>query len=329
MKRKKAFSLFLALMMILPLAAFAESGSETYRLEGLVTGLVDGGFLMEDRELGEVLLNVDDMTVLDGILAQGEIEVGQYVIVDYDGRLTRSIPPQAHADRVGCYVLSGTVTELYESGVLLSGDPLFGDVIVHLDAAAQHVYMGMPLTVYYDGVMAMSLPGQANALYTIVPELSGMVSERDDEGFTLTGADGESYRVLLGEETLVGVLSASYEEAAAGEDGGAAATDAAGNEAGEPETADGNVDGGAAATDAAGNKAEEPETADGNVEMADADGEEPDVDSAEPLTEGPDIQLPAFTPEWGDGDNVIVYYDGSMTKSLPPQLHAMEILVIR
>ncbi len=305
MKRKKAFSLFLALMMLLPLSAFAESGFETYRLEGLVTGLVDGGFLMEDRELGEVLLNVDDMTVLDGILAQGEIEVGQYVIVDYDGRLTRSVPPQAHADRVGCYVLSGTVTELYESGVLLSGDPLFGDVIVHLDAAAQHVYMGMPLTVYYDGVMAMSLPGQASALYTIVPELSGMVSERDDEGFTLTDANGESYRVLLGEKTLVGVLSASYEEASAEEDGGTAATDEAENAAGEPETAD------------------------GNEEMADADGDEPDVDSAEPLTEGPDIHLPAFTPEWGDGDNVIVYYDGSMTKSLPPQLHAMEILVIR
>lgn len=104
MKRKNAFSLFLALMMTLalPLAALAETGSQIYKLEGLVTELVDGGFIMEDQELGQVLLNVDATTVLDGILADGEIEVGQYVIVDYDGRMTRSIPPQAHADRVGC-----------------------------------------------------------------------------------------------------------------------------------------------------------------------------------------------------------------------------------
>ena len=64
---------------------------------------------MEDIELGSVLLNVDETTVMDGILAEGDIEVGQYVFVEYDGRLTRSLPPQAHADRVGCYRLTGTV----------------------------------------------------------------------------------------------------------------------------------------------------------------------------------------------------------------------------
>ena len=184
MKHRKWIALLLALCLALPLGALAaEADTE---LEGLVTELVDGGFVMEDRELGEVLVNMDDTTVRDGILAEGEIEVGQYVIVAYDGRLTRSIPPQAHADRVGCYVLNGTVSEFLENGVLLTGDELFGDVIVRLNGSVPHIYRDMPITVYYDGVMALSLPGQVTARYVIVPELTGVVSEKDADGFTLT-----------------------------------------------------------------------------------------------------------------------------------------------
>ena len=74
MKHRKWIALLLALCLALPLGALAaEADTE---LEGLVTELVDGGFVMEDRDLGEVLVNVDDTTVRDGILAEGEIEVG-------------------------------------------------------------------------------------------------------------------------------------------------------------------------------------------------------------------------------------------------------------
>lgn len=201
MKRKWMALLCLALAFLLPLPVFAaELDTE---LEGLVKEVTEEGFLMEDAELGEVWLNTDETTVWDGILADGKLEVGQYVLVQYDGRMTRSLPPQAHADRVGCYVLSGTVEEFYESGVLLTGDENFGDVIVHLDKSQAHVYIGMPVTVYYDGMMMMSLPGQVNARHVVVPSLSGTVSERGGEGFTLTDADGQAYQVLLTEETLV------------------------------------------------------------------------------------------------------------------------------
>ena len=272
MKHRKWIALLTALCLALPLGALAtEADTE---LEGLVTELVDGGFIMEDRDLGEVLVNVDDTTVLDGILAEGEIEAGQYVIVAYDGRLTRSIPPQAHADRVGCYVLNGTVSEFLESGILLAGDELFGDVIVRLNGSMPHIYQDMPITVYYDGVMALSLPGQVNARYVIVPELTGVVSEKDSEGFTLTSADGQSYRVLLSDDTFTGVLSAYVEDAP------------------EQETGD--------------------ETA------------QPGDTEAQP-------QEPAGLPtlEWGDGDTVTVYYNGLATKSNPPQLTALEVLVVR
>lgn len=286
MKHRKWIALLLALCLALPLGALAaEADTE---LEGLVTELVDGGFVMEDRDLGEVLVNVDDTTVRDGILAEGEIEVGQYVIVAYDGRLTRSVPPQAHADRVGCYVLNGTVSEFLENGVLLTGDELFGDVIVRLNGSVPHIYRGMPITVYYDGVMALSLPGQVTARYVVVPELTGVVSEKDAEGFILTDANGQSYRVLLGEDTFTGMLSASVEEA----------------------------------------PAQEP----------------PQAETAEPPQEPVETQEPAETPQpgdqpqasaalptldWGDGDTVTVYYNGAATKSNPPQLTALEVLVVR
>ena len=75
-----------------PLALLAEENEPDTLLEGLVTEVLEQGFVMEDIELGSVLLNVDETTVMDGILAEGDIEVGQYVFVEYDGRLTRSFP---------------------------------------------------------------------------------------------------------------------------------------------------------------------------------------------------------------------------------------------
>ena len=215
MKKNRFLALALSLLMALalPLGAFAEENEPDTLLEGLVTEVLEQGFVMEDIELGSVLLNVDETTVMDGILAEGDIEVGQYVFVEYDGRLTRSLPPQAHADRVGCYRLTGTVDLSLSMGVLLTGDPTFGDVIIRVDGSMPHLYQGMPITVYYNGVMAMSYPGQVTARHIVVPELTGVVSDRDSAGFTLTDAEGNEYRVLLSEQTFTGVLSASVEDA--------------------------------------------------------------------------------------------------------------------
>ena len=293
MKINRFFALALALLMALPLGAFAQEAEPDTLLEGLVTEIVDEGFVMEDIELGNVLLNVDETTVMDGILAEEEIEVGQYVFVEYDGRLTRSLPPQAHADRVGCYRLTGTADLSLAVGVLLTGDPIFGDVIVRVDGSMPHLYQGMPITVYYNGVMALSYPGQVTASHIVVPELTGTVSDRDSAGFTLTDADGNEYRVLLSEQTFAGVLSASVEEAPAAEEPAAE----------EP-------------------AAEEPAQDEPAKALDDAEDE--------PLSPDGEEEAPALpTVEWGDGDTVTVYYNGVMTRSLPPQVTALEVLVIR
>lgn len=325
MKKNRFFALALSLLMALalPLGAFAEENEPDTLLEGLVTEVLEQGFVMEDIELGSVLLNVDETTVMDGILAEGDIEVGQYVFVEYDGRLTRSLPPQAHADRVGCYRLTGTVDLSLSMGVLLTGDPIFGDVIIRVDGSMPHLYQGMPITVYYNGVMAMSYPGQVTARHIVVPELTGTVSDRDSAGFTLTDADGNEYRVLLSEQTFTGVLSASVEDAPAVEDEAQEdATEEESTEAAEP-AADADEP---AETDepAAEESAEEEAVTEEPAEEDPATDEPAGGDEADASQPAP---LP--TVEWGDGDTVTVYYNGVMTRSLPPQVTALEVLVLR
>lgn len=328
MKKNRFFALALSLLMALalPLGAFAEENEPDTLLEGLVTEVLEQGFVMEDIELGSVLLNVDETTVMDGILAEGDIEVGQYVFVEYDGRLTRSLPPQAHADRVGCYRLTGTVDLSLSMGVLLTGDPIFGDVIIRVDGSMPHLYQGMPITVYYNGVMAMSYPGQVTARHIVVPELTGTVSDRDSAGFTLTDADGNEYRVLLSEQTFTGVLSASVEDApAVEEEAQEDATEEESTEAAEP----------AADADEPTKEDEPASDADEPAETDESVAEEPAEE--DPATDEPagddeaDASRPAPLPtvEWGDGDTVTVYYNGVMTRSIPPQVTALEVLVLR
>ena len=226
MKKKLYTLLCLLLALALPLAAFAEAEEEMdLQLEGFVTEIVEGGFVLEDTERGEVMLNVSDATVWDGMASLDNLAEGQYLLVDFDGSMTFSRPPQAHADRVGMYTLEGAVAEVYEDGMLLEGDPIHGDVIVNFAEAMPHVHQGMLVTVWYDGVMALSLPGQVTASYVTVPEISGVLSEKTEEGFLLTDADGAVYQVNLTDETLVSLKEEEIaeaeiaEEETAGEDG--------------------------------------------------------------------------------------------------------------
>jgi len=59
--------------------------------------------------------------------------VGDYIHVLYDGIMTRSLPAQVYAQKIGCYKTTGTVSELTESGFLLTTET---DVVqVNADAA--------------------------------------------------------------------------------------------------------------------------------------------------------------------------------------------------
>jgi len=316
---KKIFAVLMTIAMLaaLPFAAMAEETEMDTLLEGMVTEIVDVGFVMEDAEQGEVMLNLSDATVFDGILMEDELAIGQYVYVEYDGRMTFSLPPQAHADRVTCHVLTGSVTEVLEDGSILMNDDVFGETIVHLPEGMNHVYAGMPVTVYYDGVMSLSLPGQASASHILLPELTGTVSNRTEEGFTLTDADGIEYEVKFAEDTLISEEILPVEEVE---------TETTGEEAAETvEEAEGTAEAETEETEITEEPAEEENDEAGS-------GEEAVLEDTE-LTE--EITLPAAellsesAIEWADGDTVTVYYNGMMSRSIPAQITAMEMVVIR
>lgn len=295
---KKTIAMLLGLMLVAaaPLAALAESPSETYLnaieaeplppYEGLVTELFEGGFLMDDINMGVIQINTDENTVWDGILSIQPIEVGMYVLVDHNGVMTRSIPPQVYGVRVGCHTLNGIAGEMTEEGVLLTGDPIFGDVFVQMSPTMATVFPGVPMTVYYDGVMTMSLPGKVNARYVLVPELTGVVSGKDGAGFTLTDEEGNSYRILTSDSLAVGLLTEPVEELLAEETATldeAIATEEAvvAEEAAAEETA-----------------AEEAVAEDATTEEAAEEAAAEDTADALP------------TIEWNDGDTVTVFHQG-------------------
>lgn len=277
MKKMMMTLLSLVLALALPLAAVAEEPEMDLLLEGLVTEIVDGGFVLDDINQGEVMVNTSEETVLDGVLLEEDLQVGMYVMVDFNGMMTRSLPPQVHADRIGCYRLSGSISEMLEDGsFLLTGDPIYDEVIVHT-ALDMNLFVDMPITAYYNGAVAMSLPAQAGALHIVVPALEGSISDLTDEGFTLTDAEGTAYEVKLTEETLLSLQPAEIVE--------------------DAET--------------------EAET---EVE-AEAEEEAAEEETAE---EEPEVIL-----ELMDGQTVRVIYNGMMTRSIPAQLTALEIIIQR
>ncbi|MDD5898290.1 MAG: hypothetical protein PUE14_07365 [Clostridia bacterium] len=310
MKKLLSVLMTIAMLAAMPFAAMAEEPFAL--LEGLVTELVDGGFVMQDIQQGEVMINTSEATVWDGDLMEGELAVGQYVYVEYDGRMTFSLPPQVHADRVACNVLTGSVAEVLEDGSILMNDDTFGEVIVHLGDDMRHVYAGMPITVYFNGVMALSLPGQVTASHIVLPLISGCVSNLTGEGFTLTDADGVEYEVKLAEDTLIS------EEIIVVEDAPEAEAEEEAEETQAEETAEEIIEENAGETD----EETAGETGEDAVVLEDAElAEETAVPAAELLSES--------AIEWADGDIVTVYYNGIMSRSLPAQITAMEIVVIR
>ena len=200
--------LIAALLVFLMPAAFAQE-AQTATLRGLITGVADGSFLMEDETVGAVRVNLNEaVTAYDGIAARDAMAVGQYVFVTYSGAMTRSIPPQVTALKVGCYVVSGTAEDILLTGVLVGGDAVLGEVIVHVNGHMPTVHRSVPVTVYYNGVMTLSMPPQIDAAYLTVPVLEGTVTELDAGGFTLTQADGEADTVMVTAETLMRMLPA-------------------------------------------------------------------------------------------------------------------------
>ena len=138
-------------------------------VEGLIVEVSDGYFVMQDAVQGEIQVNFSSETAFEGVSAQ-ELEFGQYVFVNYDGKMTRSLPPQIAGERVAMYPVSGRVTALETDRVTIEQENGQGEAIVFLPEGAPQLTLGNQITAYTNGAMTMSLPPQTTALHVEVTE---------------------------------------------------------------------------------------------------------------------------------------------------------------
>lgn len=127
--------------------------------------LLSASLMLETEEYGLVEAHFHPETLLEGA---EDLAVGDYVFITYNGIMSRSIPAQITAEKVTAYRFTGIVSQLQEDGFLLTTEDA-GDVWVNAEAELlEGVAAEAEITVYFDGVMTMSLPGQICAAW-IVP----------------------------------------------------------------------------------------------------------------------------------------------------------------
>ena len=140
---------------------------EILELGGQITEIGEGYILIMDSVHGAVQVNLGDDTLYDGADLE-ELNVGQYIQVMYDGKMTRSIPAQVYALKIGLYPVSGVVKEVGEGSITLSREEIGDEVIVFLPQGAATPNVGDSVTAYTNGAMTMSLPAKTNAIGVVV-----------------------------------------------------------------------------------------------------------------------------------------------------------------
>ena len=206
---KKFFLMLMALMLAMTtLTAFAEDEAvipspeaETtpVQIEGFVMDITDEMILMLTRDGLYVEAQLTPDTIFDG----KDVAIGDFIQIDYNGMMTRSLPAQITADVVRDHMLMGVVSEMTENGFTLT----FGEDIyaVNADAALMAgIQDGMFVTVYFNGMMTRMIPAGVNAMHIRGQEIVGTVTEMVEGGFTLT-VDGEEipYHVALTEDAIL------------------------------------------------------------------------------------------------------------------------------
>lgn len=141
----------------------------TEMVSGLIVGVTDEYFVIEDAVLGQIQVNFGDESVFDG-LTREELAEGMFVFVDYNGQMTRSLPPQIYAQRVYAFMIAGEVTALEAGDATIKRDDTGEEIILHLPENAPQLTLGQHITAATNGAMTMSLPAQMTAAYITVAE---------------------------------------------------------------------------------------------------------------------------------------------------------------
>lgn len=147
-----------------------ESGSEAAvieELDGEVIEIGEGYFVMNSSVMGGVQVNFGEDSLFEGVEPE-MLAIGQFIQVMYDGKMTRSLPPQVFALKVGMYPVAGEVTAAEEGSITVLRDEIGDEVIVFLPENAPEIAVGDHVTAYTNGAMTMSLPAQTSAIGIVI-----------------------------------------------------------------------------------------------------------------------------------------------------------------
>lgn len=184
----------------------AEEEMEIYMLQGAILEMDEASMLINDAAQGEVLVLIGEETVLE---TSYDLAVGDYVYVDYNGVMTRSLPPQVTAGRIVSHKLEGDVAEVYaEENALLLYTADGGEYRVNLPGdEAQTGFDAQRAIVYYDGAATLSIPPQVSAgLVVPVYAVEDLITEIGEDSMTLGEGEG-AVAVTFDPALLPGALS--------------------------------------------------------------------------------------------------------------------------
>lgn len=149
-----AESILVNAVEVLPLSV----AEELFDMAGTVTEITEEGIFITTADGRPMQILTSEETIYEG----KDVAVGDYIHVTYNGQMTRSIPAQINALKIGCYTHTGVVSEITEEQFTLTTE---AETII-VNAAAEllaNLTDGMTVTVYSNGAMTMSLPAQIGA----------------------------------------------------------------------------------------------------------------------------------------------------------------------
>jgi len=150
---------------------------EIVEISGTITEITDEYVMIDAGEMGMIQANTSVDTLIEGV---EELAVGQTAVILYDGKMTRSLPAQITALKIGVYTLRGEVTEIGEGVITVKNADTQEDVILTLPQDAMQVAVGDQIIAYTTGVSTMSLPPQMNAIAVEQMEIEEIEAETAD-----------------------------------------------------------------------------------------------------------------------------------------------------
>ena len=138
-----------------------EAEIELVTLTGVITEITDEYVLLDVGDMGQIQANLSEDTLIEGV---EELAIGQTAIVTYDGKMTRSLPAQVTALRIGVYEVKGTVKAMEEGRITVEKTEGGDEVVLTLPEGAPALAVGDVITAYTTGISTMSLPPQMNAI---------------------------------------------------------------------------------------------------------------------------------------------------------------------